>query len=108
MTERETIVRPIVPQPVLADPASPGRWIWGPTEPLIDATFKDGKMVDRGNWAVSWWNDDDNCDLMADHCPVDRPTKSKVLCTYDGQRWIWVITFTRAARKKHEAEKAAK
>ena len=95
-----TIIKPVEPQPVLVDPKPPGRWIWGPTEPITDMCRKqaDGKF---GNSRVSWWNDDNAIDLNhGDRCPIERPPKAKVECVYDGDRWCWVVSFSATAALK--------
>ena len=87
-------VHPVVPQPVLADPKPPGRWIWRAELPIIDHQKVGGTYV-GGNWTVSWWNDANEVVLLGDaHCDIDRPKGAKVPCLYDGERWVWHIAST--------------
>lgn len=102
----QTIIRAVVPQPILADDKPPGRWIWAPEEPIRDHRFEGTKLVDRGTYAVSWWNIDGEVDMSeTKYCPVERPEKSKVMMVFDGERWVWHITFTEAQAKKWKKEK---
>lgn len=80
----KTIIEPVTPQPVLANEKSPGRWVWGPTEPITD-------QCHGGNSCVSWWNYDNTAELITDYCPIKRPKKAKVEVVYDGTRWVWVV-----------------
>jgi len=38
--------------------------------------------------------------LVTDYCPVERTKNAKVECSYDGERWIWVIRITERDAKK--------
>lgn len=89
----KTIIQPLVPQPVLVDAKAPGRWCWGPIEPITD-------LCDGGNATVSWWNDTDNCVLMETYCPIERPAKAVVECCYDGERWCWVVRIPEIPKLK--------
>ena len=89
----KTIIKPVEPQPVLADSKSPGRWIWGPSEPITD-------MCKGGNSRVSWWNEDHTAELLSDHCPIERPRNAKVEVIFDGTRWLWVVKLTERTAKK--------
>jgi hypothetical protein len=100
----QTIIRPIAPQPVLANPKPPGRWIWGREEPITD-------QCKGGNSIVSWWNYPDVANdgsLMAQYCPIERPEKAKVMIVFDGDRWLWQVTFTEAQAKAWAKVQAAK
>lgn len=93
----KTIILPIDPQPVLADPKPPGRWIWGHEEPITD-------MCRGGNSCVSWWNDHNEAELVDEYCPIARPVTAKVRAIYDGEKWCWVVTMSDAAAKKYKPE----
>lgn len=99
---RVTIIRPIVPQPVVAVTKNGNRrWIWGPAEPITDMCGPDG---DKGTACVSWWEQYGDDDVMsAENCPIERPEKATVQTSFDGERWLWVVSYTEAAMKKHLA-----
>lgn len=85
------IIQLVDPQPVLADPKPPGRWIWSPTKPITD-------MCKGGNSTNSWWNNEkmfeDEPPLSADDCPVARPPKAKVTMALDSaDKWVWIVTW---------------
>lgn len=80
----KTTIIPIEPQPVLADPKPPGRWIWRPELPITD-------QCRGGNSNVSWWNDDGYTDSLSEYAPGPLEKSAKVETVYDGERWVWVI-----------------